>query len=321
MPKLHVFLILLIVLLQSCSVNETPEQPKEEVPFVNGTKIVFISQKEAAKMMGTSDEYTQSMSRFDIASRTYNPANTQEQQYLSFAAEQALEWDENEISVLKIKINQVKAKIESLNLKLSFPKDIKLIKSTLKEEGDVISYTRANYIVLKGDVTEDYVIHELFHILTRYNPAKRDELYKTINFHKTNRIKYPDVIKDHIVTNPDAPFIEHIINLSIDGENKEAVIILYTGKDYEGGLFINQMQKKLMLVEGGENSKEPVLVEGHPVLLDFTAASDLKDKIGRNTNYTLHPEEVLAEHFIMLVKPEPASDPAFIDAMKAALTK
>src|SRR5690606_33936024 len=99
-----------------------------------------------------------------------------------------------------------------------------------------------------------------------------------------SRIKYPDVIKDHIVTNPDAPFIEHIINLSIDGENKEAVIILYTGKDYEGGLFINQMQKKLMLVEGGENSKEPVLVEGHPVLLDFTAASDLKDKIGRNTN-------------------------------------
>lgn len=322
MHKLHLLMVFVVVLLSSCSVEDTPENvPEDEVQFVEGTKLIFVSQEEAARIMGTSDEYSQALSKFDIASRTYNPANTQEQQYLAFAASQAQEWDENEIAVLKIKIRQVKEKMESLGLKLNFPSEIKLVKSTLDEEGSVISYTRTNYIVMKGDVTEDFIIHELFHILTRYNPEKRDELYKTVNFNKSNRIAYPEAIKDHIVTNPDAPFLEHTIKLTIDGEEKEAVFILYTGKDYESGSFFTQMQQKLMLVEGGANNKAAVLVNNAPILLDFSAASDLKEKIGTNTSYTLHPEEILADHFITLVKPNPASDPAFIDAMKAVLTK
>jgi hypothetical protein len=322
MKKLHLLAIILAVVMASCSVEDAPENlPKDEVEFVDGTKIVFVSQEEGARIMGTSDEYSQVLSRYDIASRTYNPANSQEQQYLAFAAAQALEWEENEIEVLKIKIMQVKDKIESLGLKLAFPDEIKLVKSTLKEEGGVISYTRTNYIVMKGDVTENFIIHELFHILTRYNPEKRDELYKTINFNKSNRISYPDAIKDNVVTNPDAPFLEHTINLTIDGKEKEAVFILHAEKDYESGSFFNQMTQKLMLVEGGSNNKVPVLVNNAPVLLDFEAASDLKEKIGNNTSYTLHPEEILAEHFIILIKPKSAADPAFIDAMKTVLTK
>jgi hypothetical protein len=322
MQKLHLLLVFVMVFISSCSIEDTPENlPEDEVQFVDGTKLIFVSKEEGAKIMGTSDEYSQALSKFDIASRTYNPANNEEQHYLAFAAAQTQEWEENEITVLKIKILQVKEKIEKLGLKLNFPSEIKLVKSSLQEEGGVISYTRTNYIVMKGDVSEEFIIHELFHILTRFNPEKRDELYKTINFNSSNRISYPDAIKDHIVTNPDAPFLEHTINLTIDGEQKEAVFILYTGKDYESGSFFNQWQQKLMLVEGGANSKTPVLANNAPILLDFSAASDLKDKIGTNTSYTLHPEEILADHFIILVKPEPASDPAFIEAMKTVLTK
>lgn len=322
MQKLHLSLVFLVVFLSSCSIEDTPDNPPtDEVPFVNDTKLVFVSKEEGAKLMGTSDEYSQALSKFDVASRTYNPANNQEQQYLAFAAAQAQEWEENEITVMRIKILQVKEKIEKLGLKLNFPSEIKLIKSSLDEEGGVISYTRTNYIVMKGDVTENFIIHELFHILTRHNPEKRDELYETINFTKSNRINYPDAIKDHIVTNPDAPFLEHTIKLTVDGEQKEAVFILYTGKDYESGSFFNQWQQKLMLVEGAGNNKSPILVNNEPVLLDFSAASDLQEKIGKNTSYTLHPEEILADHFIILVKPDPASDPSFIEAMKAVLTK
>ncbi len=109
--------------------------------------------------------------------------------------------------------------------------------------------------------------------------------------------------------------------MTIDGVEREAVFILHAESDYESGSFFNQMKQKLMLVEGPANDKKPVLIDGQPRLLDFSAASDLKDKIGRNTDYTLHPEEILADHFIILVKPKTAADPAFIEAMKAALTK
>lgn len=322
MDKSYVWLIFLVVIFSSCSVDDSPKDlPKEEVEFVGGTKLIFMSQQEASQLMATSDDYSKGLSKYDVASRTQNPGSTEEQQYLAFASAQAQEWDEDEIIVLRVKISQVKEKIERLGLNLNFPKEIKLIKSTLEEEGGVMSYTRANYVVFKGDVTEGFIIHELFHILTRFNPDKRDELYETINFQKSNRITYPDAIKDNIVTNPDAPFLEHTIKLTINGEQKEAVFILYSEKDYESGSFFDQMQQKLMLVEGPADNKKPVLVNGNPVLLDFSAASDLKDKIGRNTSYTLHPEEILADHFIMLVTPKTASDPAFIEAMKAVLTK
>src|SRR5690606_36931551 len=322
MQRLHLLVVLFAVLAYSCTVDDTPENlPKEEVSFVGGTKLIFVTQQEAAKLLGTSDEYSQSLSKYDIASRTYNPDNDQEQQYLEFAADQAQEWQENEIAVMRIKISQVKEKIESLGLNLAFPDEIKLVKSTLDEEGKVVSYTRMNYIVFKGDVTEDFIIHELFHILTRFNPDKRDELYQTINFQKSNRISYPDAIKDNVVTNPDAPFLEHTIQLTIDGQQKEAVFILYTEDDYTSGSFFDQMQQKLMLVEGPANNKKPILVNNEPILLDFSAATDLKEKISRNTYYTLHPEEILADHFIILVKPAPASQPAFIEAMKDVLTK
>ncbi len=322
MRKLDLWVMCFAVIFSSCAIEDAPENlPKDEVEFVGETKLIFTSKEEAAALMGTSDEYSQGLSKFDIASRTHNPANNQEQQYLAFAAAQARDWQEDEITVLKVKINQVKDKMEKLGLNLKFPKEIKLIKSSLEEEGGVISYTRANYIVMKGDVTEGFIIHELFHILTRYNPDKRDELYQTINFHKSNRISYPDAIKDNIITNPDAPFLEHTIQLTIDGEAKEAVFILYSDQDYESGSFFSQMQQKLMLVEGPADGKKPVLVNGEPILLDFSAASDLKEKIGNNTSYTLHPEEILADHFIMLVKAETASDPDFINAMKTVLTR
>ncbi len=322
MKKLPLLAIVLMIVLASCSVEDEPNlQPEDEVEFVDGTRLVFVSKEEGAKLMGTSDEYSRTLSKYDVASRTQNPSNSQEQQYLAFAAAQAQQWEENEIAVLKIKIMQVKEKIENLGLKLNFPSEIKLVKSTLQEEGGVISYTRTNYIVMKGDVTEDFIIHELFHILTRYNTDKRDEMYKSINFNKSNRITYPEAIKDHIITNPDAPFLEHTITLTIDGVEREAVFILHAESDYESGSFFNQMKQKLMLVEGPANDKKPVLIDGQPILLDFSAASDLKDKIGRNTDYTLHPEEILADHFIILVKPKTAADPAFIEAMKAALTK
>lgn len=321
MRKLHLLAVFLLI-LSACSIEDEPSKtPPEEVPFTEGTSLIFASKEEAQKLMGTSDEYTKGLTKFDIASRTHNAANDQEQQYLAFASEQAQEWEENEIAVLKILINNVKGKIEKLGLKLNFPKKIRLVKSTLKEEGGAISYTRTDYIVFKGEVTEDFIIHELFHILTRFNPEKKDELYRTINFNKSNRINYPASIHDHVITNPDAPFLEHTVNLTIGGEQKEAVFILYSDKDFTSGSFLDYMQQKLMLIEGSGENKKPVLVEGSPVLLNFSEASDLREKIGRNTSYTLHPEEILADHFIALVKPKETKDPAFIEAMKNVLVK
>src|SRR5690554_1805003 len=234
MRKLHWIPLLLIPVFLACSIDDDPgvNPPKEEVEFIDGTTIVFASQSEAQKLLGTSDEYSKALTKFDIASRTHSAANTEEQNYLDVAAAQALEWQENEIAVLTILINNIKDKMEDLNLDLNIPQRINLIKSSTQEEGGAVSYTRMDYIVAGGEVTEHYIIHELFHLLTRYNPDKRDALYQTINFEKSNRIEYPAAIVDRIITNPDAPFLDHTIKLTINGQQKEAVFILLASRDY-----------------------------------------------------------------------------------------
>lgn len=318
----HFLSILLVVLFSACSVDDNPEPiipPEDEVPFLDGTTISFATKEEATLKLGTSDAYTQALTKFDIASRTRNAANDEEQDYLEFAASQAQEWTAAEITSLKTVINNVQSKIEGMGLNLDFPENIDIVKSAMLEEGGAVSYTRQEFIVVKGAVEEDLIIHELFHILSRNNPDSRDALFQTINFEKSNRIEYPASIKPQVITNPDAPFLDHTIKLQIDGEEKEAVIILYAGKDYDGGTFFNYINRKLMLVEGEANNKTAIIVNGMPILKEFGDASDFYAKIGNNTSYTLHPEEILADHFVSLLTGKTVPSPSFIDAMKNIL--
>ena len=328
MKKL-LFVLSFIGLFMGCVTDENPTdeppgtEPIIEVPFIEGTTIVFNSKEAGSKLLGTSDRYTKELSKFDVISKTKSESNTTEQDYLEYASLQALEWTEEEKAEVRDQIQTIRTKVEDLGLNLEFPEKIHLVKSTMKEEGGFTSYTRENYIVIKGSVSEDFLTHELFHILSRFNEDTRDELFKTINFEKTNRIEYPEAIKDHIITNPDAPFLEHTIVLQIDGVPQEVVFILHSEEDWDGGQFTDYLKQKLMVVEGDANNKAPKLVNNMPVLRDFEDASNLKSKIGNNTSMTYHPEEILAEHFVILVmdKEDQMDAPAYIEAMKAVLQK
>lgn len=313
--------------------NEDPNNgdPDEElverdpdivVPFIPGTRIVFAPQDEAAERLGTSDSYTKELSKFDLVSRTKNKASDKEEDYLNFASQQALEWTEAEKNTLRERILGLKTRIETMGLKLEFPSEILLVKSTMQEEGGATTYTRENYIVARGNVAENFLAHELFHILTRYKPERRKDLYETINFYESNRITYPDAIRDMVITNPDAPFLEHTINVRIDDEDEEVVFILISEDEWDGGSFFTYMKQRLMYIEEVSDKKQAKVGENNlPILRNFAAATNLKQKIGTNTNYTLHPEEILADHFVMLVLESDVPEPSYIDAMKNVLTK
>ncbi|WP_114752365.1 hypothetical protein [Pleomorphovibrio marinus] len=299
----------------------TPRDPELEVEFGEDVVIVFTPVDEASERLGTSDSYTKELSKFDLISRTKDKSSDQEEDYLEFASQQAQVWTEQEREVLTGKILSVKNKMDNLGLKLEFPNEILLVKSTMAEEGGAVSYTRENYIVVRGDVSEDFLAHELFHILTRYKPERRKDLYETINFYETNRIHYPEAIRDYVITNPDAPFLEHTITLKIENEDEEVVFILISEEDWDGGSFFTYMKQRLMYIDGGQGEKAAKLIDDYPVLKNFAAAPDLKQKIGTNTDYTLHPEEILAEHFVMLVMGKEVPEPSYLDAMKEVLSR
>ena len=48
-------------------------------------------------------------------------------------------------------------------------------------------------------------LHELFHVYSRHNIDKREEMYAVIGYEKCEDLVFPDILKEVTIANPDAP--------------------------------------------------------------------------------------------------------------------
>ena len=307
----------------SSLVSTSPTNPDRIIPFLDGTEIVLVSQREAQEMLSFSDLYTQALSPFDIQAKTLsaNANSTDEFQYLQHARSQALEWSPSDFAYMRQMIEEVDIRLRERDLVLDLPPQIKVIRSTAEEEGNTIAYTREGYIVFRGDepVRHTLFARTIFHIFSRYHPEIRDEMYATINFEACQEISFPSSIAARKISNPNATTLGHYLTVEIDGQPRDVVMINYSDRSYQGGTFYEYLTVKLMEVSGEAATKAPRLQGGEPVLWDLEDATDLNQRIGRNSFRRLHPEEILADHFLDLVLQTPVVDPRFIAALGAVL--
>ena len=176
--------------LTALSCGPTLSNTPKEINFMN-SQIVFASLDESKDLLGTSDEFTKSLSPFDCASKTQNTENKQESDYLEFAKNQALQWTAKDIVNTTKIIEETIHQIQKLQLEIPLPEKIILVKSTCLEEGGASGYTRGSFIVLNSAPDIHLFIHELFHVFSRHNPEIRERLYATIGFKPCNKIDYP----------------------------------------------------------------------------------------------------------------------------------
>ncbi len=205
---------------------------------------------------------------------------------------------------LKNRFENIKKSIVENHFKITFPK-ITFIKSTVESEGGAAGYTRGRLIVLKDDLLsgnkymlEKLVAHELFHVLTRNNPELRKQLYSIIDFTVIDEVMLPSSIKEHIISNPDAPFTDSYITLKIEDKDRDCLMFIYANRPYTTGSFFNYINIGFVELEGDGNKKEVVLSDGKPTIYSLKQASNFFEKVGRNTNYIINPEEILAENFV-----------------------
>ena len=315
------YLLVGMLCLVGCSEDEETSggRAQEVIPFLNNHTILLANAAEARSLMQSSDEYTQQLGLFDLQSKTQNTQATREADYLDYAAQQALDWTDEEIRQVRTIVESADARISALGLRLALPSEIILVRSTMQEEGGAAGYTRRNFIVLGSQLSEYLFLHELFHVYSRANPAQRDALYATIGFRKTNEIALPEPLASLKISNPDAPVHDHVLEVSIDGTLQEAIFLIYSEQEYKQGTFFDYLHKRLLLVEGSDTNKQVRLRDGHPVLRNYDEATDLRDKIGRNTNYDIDPEEVIADHFTLLVLGEAVPEPDYLDQVQVLL--
>ncbi len=313
--------LLVLALAASCSAQV---KSSKGLFLQEGTAVALANAARSKVLLNQEDDYTKNLSQFDLMAKLQKLDTTlKSSDYLNFAASQALDWTPQEEKRMIKTIGVVSQRIAKLGLKLNLPQTIEFVKSTGAEEGNA-AYTRANYVVfskemLKTEHLDDLVAHELFHILTRHDPAAKEKIYMAHGFLKCNEVPYPAEMAHLKISNPDAPYNDYYIKLKHADHNIEAAIIIHSESVYQGGIFFSYLKKSLLVLTG-KDEKKPKYVNGKPLLLNFAEVERLYEQIGKNTEYNIHIEEVAADHFSMLLN-ETSNLPNsnLLEAMKVVL--
>lgn len=269
----------------------------------------FATPEEAAMVLGSSDDFTQVMSPLDRDLRV-GKKDVSEEELLEYLSQQTLAWNEEEISRFSGMAEMVASRLEGLTFTL--PDEILMIKTTGQDEFDA-PYTRQNTIVFPesflqapDDAILPVLAHELFHVLSRANPDKKDSLYAVIGFQPCKEFTFPESLATIKITNPDAPLTQHSIEVMANNETFQALPVLFIEEPIDpserkplGQLFSDGIiQFKLLAVD---DSCKPSMNGETLALYDVPEVTGFFEKTGKNTDYIIHPEEILADNFSFLL--------------------
>ena len=149
-----------------------------DVNLREGWAVRFASVEEGAEILGRKDEFIQRLSAFDRAARMKTDRSISEDEFLKFVKGSVLAWNKSEKAKIEEAIASIRPALDALPL--SLPKIVNLVKTSGAEEGQAF-YTRDTAIVMPQKETDKAdsgllkktIAHELFHILSRGNPALR----------------------------------------------------------------------------------------------------------------------------------------------------
>lgn len=275
------------------------------------SEIVFASVAQGQEILGRVDDFVQQLSPFDRGARMKTNQTVSTKQYLQFVRQHVQSWTHQDRQKLTIAFATVSKALAIYPL--NFPAKILMVKTSGAEEADA-AYTRTNAIMLGNtqmafsqEALQFLLFHELFHLLTRSNATLKQQLYQTIGFYRADNLRFPATLSHRKMTNPDAPFNDHFIRLKHQQKTIYAVPVLLANSDQydlkKGGDFFSYLQFKLLVVNHQTKTRalDAILTAGQPELLAVADVPDFFTQVGRNTDYIIHPEEILAENFALLL--------------------
>jgi hypothetical protein len=282
-----------------------------DIPLHGSTQIHCASPQEAADILGQVDQFVRQMGPLERQLRLGADGPVTQDAYLEFTRQQALGWLPEEVRRLTGVIVDLRPKLAEL--RDLWPARVVLVKSTGREEGQA-PHCRGDAIVLPARslqqppaALERLVLHELFHILSRQSAPRRTQLYAIVGFRTVPPLTLPAAWQPRRITNPDAPEIDCVISLRHEQQTLHLAPILLTKqaaydniaeKSLFGELMFRLMPVQLDL---GQQRWVPAVVAEEDRLWEAEQLPEYGAKIGRNTSYIIHPEEILAENFVHLM--------------------
>jgi hypothetical protein len=308
-------------------------------------RLEFASADRAGKILGHPDGYARQLSAFDRGARMGTLEPTTMQSFLAYASDGGLAWVPAEQAYWSALVDRLSDAAAGLSSKMPH---VLMVKTTGLE--DFAVYTRNRSIMLPqyrldiaGVERNDFFLlaHELFHILSRENPAQRDALYALLGFERFAKFGYPAELEGRRLSNPDAYSYEHALTVQTATGAADVVPVIQSTIPLEevielprGGppAIFGVLDIVLLPVDTGTGE---VLRDGSGELIRYGFGNtNWVPQMLRNSSYIIHPEELLADNFALLmewrstgVPPAatpggfPVNDLALLTAMEDVLTE
>ena len=305
-----------------------PSAPAQDTAAAGVARVRFASIAEGRAVLGADDPWIAATSDFQRAATAGVRPPMSRQAFQEFAAGTVQSWPDAEAERWQAAVDAVMARAAALRVPL--PAEILLINTDGRDAANA-PYTRGSAIVLptvalrsaKMQVSAPFLIaHELFHVVSRHDPALANRLYATIGFEPVEPLQWPAAWLPARIANPDAPLDRHAMRLAIDGRDTLVMPLLVARRTElgPGESVFSVMDVRLLEVTAAPGQPTlPVLRGGEPVWHAPAQLPAYAARLGGNTGYNIHPEETIADNFAQLLTGRTVRNPALLQQIEAVL--
>lgn len=318
----HLAFLLCLLAMVGCKVR--PDDQVSAKAKAAGIDYQFLDVAAAQSFLTTSDGAKTYLDQLTVThmsiqlkdAQLSEDRNAAMETYLAEVRDDVLPFSPEEKTFVREVLDSAFTLVHQVNPALTFS-DIKLIKVTTDHYGSNVFYTLGNAIVFPANIFEgkmevgqrvNVALHEIWHLLSRRFPSLRDELYGLIGFYRHNYdLDVDNKLASQLLTNPDGTSSDYAIKLAHadGGPSVEGIplirSVLPRYREEKPQFFEYLLFDIYQLDTQGNRARVSCAKDGSSTM-DIANFQDFFKQIKDNTQYIIHPDEIIADNFQMAVK-------------------
>jgi hypothetical protein len=277
----------------------------------------FVNAAAGGAHLAAVDEWAQQLSAFDRSARMRTVRTVGLQELLSFLAGTARDWSGEEERYWTTVLDRLGEALAGLNIGLP---NLSMIKTSGEDEFG-FAYSRGRAIVLPQgrlvlagtDPQWDFFLlaHELFHLLSGENEDQLVALQVLLGVIPVRPVAIPPELDDRRISNPNPGVYTHDRALSVQTSEGRALVVplLRTNIPLEEVITLPTSgppaifrHVEVVLIPVDTLTGEARRGENGDLRVYEAADTDWVTRMQRNSSYVIHPNELLADNFALLMQ-------------------
>jgi hypothetical protein len=279
-------------------------------PATLSSRMEFATLPEAKEILGDDDPWARQLSAFDRGIRPKMTPAPDLDEFLDFAADNAIQWTAQERKAWQSVIHDLSKAMAGLQIDLP---DVTLVKTTGAEEFGS-AYTRgaainmaqpiASLATEAPDVAFFLLAHELFHVLSRFDTKLRDDMHALLGFMPFHGFRYPLELEPYRLSNPDSFDYGGALVVRTSTGSATVVPLIQSQLALEDAIRLPIVFDAVVIdLVAVDTTTGAVLRDANGDLLIYGFGhTDYVPQMSRNTDFIIQPQEAMADNFALLMQ-------------------